>query len=325
MMKLLKFFIALLLPIAAFSCKKDGDGIKVSVSSLEFKSSEQKQTVNIVAGCGWTAKADCDWIVCSPSSGEGNATLSVTAKANDGLEREGTVTVSGNGNLCDIAVKQEGVDFSLSSYSVELDQDGTPAVLTVASKYDWQISVPAAASWCTVSPLKGSAGETTVTLTPAPFTDRTPRSKQFITISYGTTFSMIAVSQKMPNKNPSAPELLSPEDGATGVKTNGVFAWKSATDPDGDVVKYSLMLSRDNGNSWSSYSSETTSCKPSDMLEKNTRYVWKVKSLDDFGGEAESDARTLITGDGGAYADGEITRFQTESAGAPKPVSHNNG
>lgn len=320
MMKLLKFFIAILLPIAAFSCKKDGDGIKVSVSSLEFKSSEQKQTVNIVAGCGWTAKADCDWIVCSPSSGEGNATLSVTAKANDGLEREGTVTVSGNGNLCDIAVKQEGVDFSVSSYSVELDQDGTPAVLTVASKYDWQISVPAAASWCTVSPLKGSAGETTVTLTPAPFTDRTPRSKQFITISYGTTFSMIAVSQKMPNKNPSAPELLSPENGATGVKTNGVFTWKSATDPDGDVVKYSLMLSRDNGTSWSSYSSETTSCKPSDMLEKNTRYVWKVKSLDDFGGEAESDTRTLITGDGGAYADGEITRFQTESAGAPKPV-----
>ena len=40
MMKLLKFFIALLLPVAAFSCKKDGDGIKVSVSSLEFKSSE---------------------------------------------------------------------------------------------------------------------------------------------------------------------------------------------------------------------------------------------------------------------------------------------
>lgn len=107
MMKLLKFFIAILLPIAAFSCKKDGDGIKVSVSSLEFKSSEQKQTVNIVAGCGWTAKADCDWIVCSPSSGEGNATLSVTAKANDGLEREGTVTVSGNGNLCDIAVNRK--------------------------------------------------------------------------------------------------------------------------------------------------------------------------------------------------------------------------
>ena len=85
-------------------------------------------------------------------------------------------------------------------------------------------------------------------------------------------------------------------------------------------MKYNLMLSRDNGKTWSSYSSETTSCKPSDLLEKNTKYVWKVKALDDFGGEAESVTRTFITGDGGAYVDGEIYRYQTESAGASKPV-----
>ncbi len=320
MIKSLKFILPVLLVVLCASCKKESSSIKSSAGSLVFTSAEQKQTVNITANCEWTATSDCDWIVCSPSSGKGSAKLSITAQLNSGLERKGVVKVTGSGELCEISITQEGIDFSVSSYNVEMDQDCNPVTVTVISKYDWEFTVPAAASWCTVSPMKGSAGETVVTFTPAPFTDRTPRTKQFITVSYGNTFSMIAISQQLPNNAPTAPELLSPEDGVADAKINGTFTWKASSDPDGDVVKYSLMLSRDNGKTWSSYSSETTSCKPSDLLEKNTKYVWKVKALDDFGGEAESVTRTFITGDGGAYVDGEIYRYQTESAGASKPV-----
>ncbi len=320
MIKSLKFILPVLLVVFCASCKKESSSIKSSAGSLVFTSAEQKQTVNITANCEWTATPDCDWIVCSPSSGKGSAKLSITAQLNSGLERKGVVKVTGSGELCEISITQEGIDFSVSSYNVEMDQDCNPVTVTVISKYDWEFTVPAAASWCTVSPMKGSAGETVVTFTPAPFTDRTPRTKQFITVSYGNTFSMIAISQQLPNNAPTAPELLSPEDGVADAKINGTFTWKASSDPDGDVVKYTLMLSRDNGKTWSSYSSETTSCKPSDLLEKNTKYVWKVKALDDFGGEAESVTRTFITGDGGAYVDGEIYRYQTESAGASKPV-----
>ncbi len=320
MIKSLKFILPVLLVVFCASCKKESSSIKSSAGSLVFTSAEQKQTVNITANCEWTATPDCDWIVCSPSSGKGSAKLSITAQLNSGLERKGVVKLTGSGELCEISITQEGIDFSVSSYNVEMDQDCNPVTVTVISKYDWEFTVPAAASWCTVSPMKGSAGETVVTFTPAPFTDRTPRTKQFITVSYGNTFSMIAISQQLPNNAPTAPELLSPEDGVADAKINGTFTWKASSDPDGDVVKYSLMLSRDNGKTWSSYSSETTSCKPSDLLEKNTKYVWKVKALDDFGGEAESVTRTFITGDGGAYVDGEIYRYQTESAGASKPV-----
>lgn len=316
---ILRSIVFVILAAWLVACGKESS-IKVSSGELEFNSSEQKQTVNITANCSWTATSDRDWIVCSPANGEGSATLSITARQNDGLEREGTVMVSGAGDMCEITVRQSGVDFSASSYSVELDQEGTPVVITITSKYDWEIVVPSSASWCKVTPATGSAGETPVTVSAAPFTDRTPRGKQFITVNYGSTFSMIAVSQSMPNNNPGAPDLLLPDDGATGVKTNGTFTWKAATDPDGDAVKYCLMLSRDNGATWATYNSSATSCKPSDLLEKNSRYVWKVKSLDDFGGEAESVTRSFITGDGGAYADGDILRYQTETAGAPKPV-----
>ncbi len=226
----------------------------------------------------------------------------------------------GGGTVPEPVDPYEDVEFSVSSYKVELDEKGTPAVITVTSPCEWTISVPEAASWCTVEPLSGGVGVTQVTLTPAPFTDRTPRTRQFLTISYNSTFSMISISQSLPNTAPAAVELLTPEDGATNTKINGTFTWRAAADPDGDAVKYSLMLSRDNGTSWSSFSTDATSYKPTELLEKNTRYLWKVKSLDDFGGETESVTRSFTTGDGGAYADGEIYRYQTESAGAAKPV-----
>ncbi|MCM1178485.1 MAG: M64 family metallo-endopeptidase [Clostridium sp.] len=301
------------------ACKKDG-GISLSSYTLNYTSGEQKQTVSVTVGCDWTAAADCDWLICSPSSGSGNGSLSITTRINDNIARTATVTVSGGGSNAEITVNQEGIDFNISSYTLNFDQDGTPQTITITSRYDWSIDVPQAASWCKVEPLKGSAGSTEVTLSPAGYTDRTPRDRQFLTVNYNGTFSMLTISQDMPNNPPYAPELLSPEDGATGVKINGTFLWKAAQDPDGDTVKYTLMLSTDNGETWISYDSETTSCKPGDLLEKDTAYLWKVKGRDDFGGESESAVRSFTSSDGGAYADGEVSTYQRESAGAPKPV-----
>ena len=202
-------------------------------------------------------------------------------------------------------------EFQLSSYSVAFEAQSEPVVLELNTKYDWSVDVPAAASWCTVKPLSGGPGITEITLTPAPYTDRVPRDKQILTINYNGTFAMLTISQKMPNENPDAPVLLRPEDGATDVKTNGSFAWQSASDPDGDAVSYSIMFSKDGGKNWDSFDSESTVYKVTDLLEKETAYLWKVRSKDSFGGYAESQVRSFTTGDGGAYADGEVSRYRT--------------
>lgn len=211
-------------------------------------------------------------------------------------------------------------EFQLSSYSVAFEAQSEPVVLELNTKYDWSVDLPAAASWCTVKPLSGGPGITEITLTPAPYTDRVPRDKQILTINYNNTFAMLTISQKMPNENPEAPVLLRPEEGATDVKTNGSFSWQSASDPDGDAVSYSIMFSKDGGKNWDSFDSESTVYKVTDLLEKETAYLWKVKSKDSFGGYAESQVRSFTTGDGGAYADGEVSRYRTESASAPAPV-----
>ncbi|MGM9786395.1 MAG: M64 family metallopeptidase [Candidatus Cryptobacteroides sp.] len=211
-------------------------------------------------------------------------------------------------------------EFTVTPLSIVFEADGNPVTLTINTRYDWTIDVPAGASWCTVEPLSGTAGITDVTLTPAPYTDRTPRGKQLLTINYNSTFAMVAVSQLMPNTAPSAPVLLTPEDGAMDVKTNGTFTWKASSDPDGDSVYYKVMFSADNGQTWKTYDTESTVFKVTDLLEKETDYIWKVTVSDSFGGSAESGQRRFRTGDGGAYADGEVSRYRTESAGAPSPV-----
>lgn len=214
----------------------------------------------------------------------------------------------------------EKVEFEASQYTFEFDAEGNPIQFTINTMYDWRIEIPAAAQWCAVSPESGKAGVTTVTLTPAPLTDRTPRKRQFLTLYYGETFTMLSVSQTLPNTLPSEASLSYPAADAKDVKINVEFAWEASTDADGDAVSYELMLSSDNGADWTTLTTSATRGKFETLLQKNTTYIWKVATEDSLGGRSESEERSFTTGDGGAYKDGEVTLIQQENAGAPKPV-----
>lgn len=311
-----------MLSLAVASCSKSDDGadtLNISVEELSFTADARSSTISISSNLEWTGTAP-EWIALSPESGSGSASVTVTAEKNEGIERSGTIRFTAGDLEKTIEVTQEGVDFSISQYTFEFDSDCTPIEATISSKYDWDIVIPEGASWLEVSPMEGTSGETKVTFTPQPFTDRTPRTKQLLTLNYGGTFAMLTVSQAMPNEAPEAPELLSPEENASGVKVNATFQWRAATDPDGDALTYKLMVSSNNGSTWTSATTSETSVKLPSLMEKNTTYIWKVEASDAFGGKTESATRTFTTGEGGAYADGEITRWQTESAGAPMPV-----
>ena len=47
------------------------------------------------------------------------------------------------------------------------------------------------------------------------------------------------------NNPPTAPALVSPADGETGVGTTATFEWKTSTDPDGDEITYRLTYCTD--------------------------------------------------------------------------------
>lgn len=317
--RVLSVFIPMMITVALAGSCKEKDSITVSKTALEWTKDGGRKTVDITANCSWTITAP-DWITVEPSSGSGTANVTVRAEKNEELERTGTILVAGGEAMAEIALVQAGVDFSVDQMLFEFTPEGTPMEFTVISTYDWKIQIPQEASWITAEPMSGKAGETKVKLTPAPIVDRTPRDRTFLTIDYGKSFTMLTVSQALPNNAPTKPELVSPEDGAVDTKINTYFSWKASTDPDGDALTYKLMLSIDDGKTWSSTTSTATRTRHNEFLAKSTVHLWKVQAIDAFGAITESETRTFTTGDGGAYKDGEITTYQMESAGAPKPV-----
>lgn len=300
------------------SCKEE-DSISVSKTELTWTKDGGNKTFEITANCSWNISGPA-WVTIDPKSGSGSAKVTVSASKNAELQRKGVLMISGGTASASVDLVQPGVDFSASQMQFEFSAEGEPITFTVVSAYDWTMSIPAEASWVSASPTSGKAGETSVTLTPAPIVDRTPREKVFLTIDYGKSFTMLTVSQVLPNNAPGKPELVAPADGAADVKINAYFSWKGVTDPDGDAVSYKLMISEDDGATWSGTETTSTRAKFSSFLAKSKTHVWKVQAIDAFGAVTESEVHGFTTGDGGAYKDGEVTTYQMESAGAPKPV-----
>lgn len=306
-----------ILSLAAVSCRTD-QTLSVNPVSLEFPKAGKSFKVAVSSNVAWEVTSP-EWLTCSPSSGTGNAEVTVTAAQNTGLDRTATLMFSGQGLTAAVDVVQSGVDFSLSSTEFSFDESGAPATMTVYSKYSWEIDnkeVP----WCIASPSSGEAGETEVTLTPARFTDRTPRNTAFLQVNFNGSFRFVTVSQTMPNSAPDAPVLTFPESSATDIPTNVTFKWNVPADPDGDVLTYTLMISSNGGASWKTVESKSNSTKFSSYLDKNTEYMWKVEAMDPFGGKAVSSVRYFTTGTAGGYVDGEVRLIKEESAGAPQPV-----
>lgn len=70
----------------------------ISPTQATRTSSAGSFTVTITSSTTWTVTDDSSWITFSPSSGSGNAFLTVSVTANNtGVERFGTVTVSFGG------------------------------------------------------------------------------------------------------------------------------------------------------------------------------------------------------------------------------------
>lgn len=124
---------------------------KFEVSAFEdaFDSKGGSQTFQIRTELPWTVTADKTWLSFDSDSGEGNATVTATAGANDGAVRGGTITVSAGDTSYSFDVTQKGLSFeivtpesttipggyAISFIEVNADMDWTPET----SNPDWTV------------------------------------------------------------------------------------------------------------------------------------------------------------------------------------------
>jgi hypothetical protein len=71
--------------------------LAVSPASLSFADDDEQKPFTINSNTAWTATSSETWCSVSPENGSNDATINVTAEANDGAARSATITVSGTG------------------------------------------------------------------------------------------------------------------------------------------------------------------------------------------------------------------------------------
>ena len=83
------------------------DSVAVTPSSLSFSADgTQTESVSVTASGAWTSVKSASWITVNPSSGTGNATVTVSAAFNAGESRTGTVTFKVGSATKELSVAQ---------------------------------------------------------------------------------------------------------------------------------------------------------------------------------------------------------------------------
>jgi len=183
-------------------------GISVDQSQWQLSSAASANTFVVVSTpASWTAHTDAAWITASPGSGTGGQSVMLTASANTGGDRVGTVTFQTTTSpvaSATVTVTQPGTTsapslvLSLSSWVLASSASETNRI-QVSSDTSW--SVTSNQAWLTVSP-DTSAGSGTLVLSASANPGSAPR---MCVVTVKTTAGYPAVWRTVSVAQPGAP------------------------------------------------------------------------------------------------------------------------
>ena len=167
----LLFVVALAMSFVG--CRKP---VEVSFDTTTQEINAQGGSVEIVlkSNGDWTINPTAEWIVVSPMSGKGDATLTLTVEANTtGEDRSTQIKATTKDNTATLVVTQRAQSpqpqyyLNVSPKNYRCGGAGGEFTVEVSSNLDWNVTVP---QWITCSVTEGS-NDATVTLTVSPIED----------------------------------------------------------------------------------------------------------------------------------------------------------
>ena len=163
--------------MALVGCRKPVE-VSFGVASLEVEAQGGTVDVTLQSNGEWSIDAMPDWLTVSPTSGSGNATLSLTALPNNSsLGRTGEIKASTKDNTAVMTVSQGFVAnyLTIAPALIECGSTGGEFNIEVMSNVDWAVSgMP---SWMTCTPMGGS-GNAVVTVNVIAISDDTQQSRE---------------------------------------------------------------------------------------------------------------------------------------------------
>ena len=196
--KSMKFLLcaisALLLDIIG-SCSHDF--LKVKPNTVTLDSHRDSTTIKVSSNVKWKIIGACSWLEVSPTSGSGDAVISITAQPNESDSwRSYDIAIDGDSWRAyeTVVVNQMPNPDFLSVYPsyVLLDVQGDSATIEVSSNIEWKIT--GNDSWLDVNPASGN-GDAVIIITAQPNESSYSRSSNIV-IHGGDMESKVQVHQR---------------------------------------------------------------------------------------------------------------------------------
>jgi endo-1,4-beta-xylanase len=169
--------------------------LSVAPGTISFGAAAANSFVAVTSNVGWNVTDNATWLTVSPTAGTNNGNFTVSATANTGAARSGTVTVAGGNLTRAIAVSQSGAitqaTLTVTPATITLGSVAASSVVSVTSNVGWNVTDDA--TWLTVSPASGSSNGS-FTLSATANTGTTSRSGT-VTVTGGSLTRAIAVTQ----------------------------------------------------------------------------------------------------------------------------------
>lgn len=89
------------------------------------------------------------------------------------------------------------------------------------------------------------------------------------------------------NNAPTVPKLVYPSNNLLCIENKIDFLWDESVDPDGDAINYIVEISSDVNFDDIVYTKTSTGVELNYTLEKGQPYYWRVKAVDNVGGESD--------------------------------------
>lgn len=167
-MKQLKYFLFVAaLAMVFLGCSKPVE-VSFATSTQTIEAEGGSVEVSLKSNGEWSIESMADWLTVSPKSGNGDATLTLSAEANtSGEERSAEIKATTKDNSASITVTQEAVvqppqpeDYlNVAPRELECGSDGAEFTVEVSSNIDWIVTSP---DWITSSVTEGSNNATVI-------------------------------------------------------------------------------------------------------------------------------------------------------------------
>lgn len=193
MKKLHLFLFVALLSCLAMGCRKPVE-VSFDVESMHIAAEGGTYTAELKSNGEWSLATPEEWLTVTPTSGNGDATLTFEAQPNPGYQpRSLEVKATTKDNTALLTIEQEGIaeTITLTPNSMLGDWEGGSFQVVVQTTIAWTVTT--LPDWVTCSVMEG-VGDDTLWMTMHPFLEPGNR-EAYITFGNGNTSAQFHVRQ----------------------------------------------------------------------------------------------------------------------------------